>query len=109
MALSAAPGVLVPFVVSAREPGPDSLPVVQTSEARVIGDIREWRSFLKQEDALGSTDQGQITTACYPFADIDFVIVRQYSKGFSSLKSFLGAPVIGFVSGYLALWLALRH
>jgi len=131
MALSTAPGLLVPLVVPAPEPGPDSLTVVQTSEPRVVGNIRgvvlgpeaggqvvefsevsdvRWTSSVLvitgTVDAAGSADPGQITTARYPIEDINYVIVRNYSKGSSSLKSFLGAFPIGFVSGYLALWLA---
>ena len=133
MALSTGPGVLVPLVVPAPEPGPDSLPVAQTSEPSVIGDIRgvvlrpdaggqvvefsgvsdvRWTSsglvISGTVDALDSADPGQIAAAHYPIADIDYVIVRNYSKGISSTRTFLGASVIGFVSGYLALWLALR-
>ena len=130
-ALSAAPGVLVPFMVPAPEPGPDSLMVVQASEVRVIGDIRgvtlrpeaggqaiefsevsevRWTSsaliITGTTDALGSTDPDGVITACYPLADIHSVIVREYGEGSSSLSSFLGPLPIGFVSGLLGLWLA---
>jgi len=131
MALSTAPGVLVPLVVPAPEPGPESLTVVQTSEPRVIGDIRgvalrpeaggqviefsevsnvRWTSSVLvitgTVDPPDSADPGQIATARYPVADIDYVIVRKYSKGMSSVRTFLGAAVIGFAGGYLTLLLA---
>ncbi|MYK68307.1 MAG: hypothetical protein F4020_01690 [Gammaproteobacteria bacterium] len=57
-------------------------------------------------DPPDGADPGQIATARYPVADIDYVIVRNYSKGMSSVRTFLGAAIIGFAGGYLTLLLA---
>ena len=111
------------------ESGPESLTVDQGSEARVIGDIRgvalrpeaggqliefsEVSNVRWTESALvitttdyarGDTDSERLTTASYPVADIESVIVRDYRKVRSSLASLGLGFALMTLPAALGLW-----
>lgn len=126
---AAVPAVVIPMAIPMPEERLDTLSVVPSTAARVVGDIRgiqlspesggeriEFSDVTEVRwgptelviagtvDASGSLERRQSPTTSVPLEDLDYVIVREYGPGGSWSRSFLAAAAGSFAGVFVLSW-----
>ena len=131
--VSAIPPLVIPSRISAPDTALDTLSVVPSPEARIVGDIRgvvlrseargerfefsdvaevRWTSsavtITGTLNAPGHQEHGRNTTASFPLADVQYLIVHEYLEKVSFASTLLATLAATFGAAVLGLLIEAR-